>query len=126
MLVERGSGDAGDIFLRNPCIDSWTLGGLAFAAWNESEILGSGGFGMVYRVVMPSDETVVAVKYLAERGERFEMTFALRWSWWPWLISVIGILLSSEVMREFDAAASRLGDEEEDCSQPGCITVLSP
>nr|GLL44532.1 receptor like protein kinase S.2 [Ipomoea trifida] len=92
---KKDSGDAGDMFLillRNPCIDSWTRGGLAFAAqkwwgyavfwqfndtkraqmgenkvgsdnprifsyyelfvrsngFSESEILCSGGFGMVY------------------------------------------------------------------------------
>ncbi|GFY93040.1 protein kinase family protein [Actinidia rufa] len=42
----------------------------------KAEILGSGGFGRVYRAVLPSDGTVVAVKCVAERGERFEKTFA--------------------------------------------------
>lgn len=44
--------------------------------FSKDEILGSGGFGRVYRAVLPSDGTVVAVKCLAERGERFEKTFA--------------------------------------------------
>lgn len=43
--------------------------------FSEKEVLGSGGFGRVYRAVLPSDGTVVAVKCLAERGERFEKTF---------------------------------------------------
>ncbi|WOH08268.1 hypothetical protein DCAR_0727706 [Daucus carota subsp. sativus] len=44
--------------------------------FSKEEILGSGGFGRVYRAVLPSDGSVVAVKCLAERGDRFEKTFA--------------------------------------------------
>lgn len=44
--------------------------------FSKDEILGSGGFGRVYRAVLPSDGTVVAVKCLAEKGERFHKTFA--------------------------------------------------
>ncbi|KAL4561113.1 hypothetical protein LXL04_033275 [Taraxacum kok-saghyz] len=43
--------------------------------FSKDEILGSGGFGRVYRAVLPSDGTVVAVKCLMETGERFEKTF---------------------------------------------------
>ncbi|PON63729.1 Mitogen-activated protein kinase kinase kinase [Parasponia andersonii] len=43
--------------------------------FSEKEVLGSGGFGKVYRAVLPSDGTLVAVKSLAEKGERFEKTF---------------------------------------------------
>ncbi|KAM7488764.1 hypothetical protein LguiB_026248 [Lonicera macranthoides] len=44
--------------------------------FSVDEVLGSGGFGRVYRAVLPSDGTIVAVKCVAERGERFEKTFA--------------------------------------------------
>ncbi|KAI3511551.1 hypothetical protein L1887_18706 [Cichorium endivia] len=43
--------------------------------FSKDEILGSGGFGRVYKAVLPSDGTVVAVKCLMETGERFEKTF---------------------------------------------------
>ncbi|WOH13526.1 hypothetical protein DCAR_0833036 [Daucus carota subsp. sativus] len=44
--------------------------------FSKEEILGSGGFGRVYKAVLPSDDSVVAVKCLAERGDKFEKTFA--------------------------------------------------
>lgn len=43
--------------------------------FNKDGLLGSGGYGRVYRAVLPSDGSVVAVKCLVERGERFEKTF---------------------------------------------------
>ncbi|KAL1819852.1 hypothetical protein ACET3Z_014721 [Daucus carota] len=44
--------------------------------FSKDEILGSGGFGRIYRAVLSNDGSVVAVKCLAERGDRFEKTFA--------------------------------------------------
>ncbi|EHA8586414.1 receptor like protein kinase S.2 [Cocos nucifera] len=44
--------------------------------FSDKEVLGSGGFGRVYRAVLPSDGTVVAVKCVASRGDRFEKAFA--------------------------------------------------
>ncbi|KAJ4959421.1 hypothetical protein NE237_026532 [Protea cynaroides] len=44
--------------------------------FSEDEILGSGGFGHVYRTLFPSDGTTVAIKCLSEKGEQFEKTFA--------------------------------------------------
>ncbi|XVF29137.1 hypothetical protein REPUB_Repub15cG0093700 [Reevesia pubescens] len=60
----------------NPRIFSYAELYIGSSGFSEDEILGSGGFGKVYRAVLPSDGTVVAVKCLAEKGERFEKTFA--------------------------------------------------
>ncbi|KAE8668092.1 Receptor like protein kinase S.2 [Hibiscus syriacus] len=60
----------------NPRIFSYAELYIGSNGFHEDEILGSGGFGKVYRAVLPSDGTVVAVKCLAEKGERFEKTFA--------------------------------------------------
>ncbi|KAK9058467.1 hypothetical protein SSX86_023309 [Deinandra increscens subsp. villosa] len=43
--------------------------------FSHDEVLGSGGFGRVFRAVLPRDGSVVAVKCLMETGERFEKTF---------------------------------------------------
>ncbi|XP_020595716.1 receptor like protein kinase S.2 [Phalaenopsis equestris] len=44
--------------------------------FNEKEVLGSGGFGRVFRAVLPSDGSVVAVKCVAGADQRFEKSFA--------------------------------------------------
>ncbi|KAJ1291172.1 hypothetical protein BS78_02G297600 [Paspalum vaginatum] len=43
--------------------------------FSDKEVLGSGGFGRVYRAVLPSDGTTVAVKCVASHGDRFERSF---------------------------------------------------
>jgi serine/threonine protein kinase len=43
--------------------------------FSDKEVLGSGGFGRVYRALLPSDGTTVAVKCVASRGDRFEKSF---------------------------------------------------
>jgi len=43
--------------------------------FSDKEVLGSGGFGRVYRAVLPSDGTTVAVKCIASHGDRFEKSF---------------------------------------------------
>ncbi|CAI0378144.1 unnamed protein product [Linum tenue] len=60
----------------NPRIFSYSELYIGSKGFSEKEVLGSGGFGRVYRAVLPSDGTLVAVKCLAERGEQFEKTFA--------------------------------------------------
>ncbi|EEF44235.1 conserved hypothetical protein [Ricinus communis] len=59
----------------NPRIFSYAELYIGSNGFSEDEVLGSGGFGKVYRAVLPSDGTVVAVKCLAEKGEQFEKTF---------------------------------------------------
>ncbi|KDP39371.1 hypothetical protein JCGZ_01128 [Jatropha curcas] len=68
-MTEKVGGD-------NPRIFSYAELYIGSNGFSEDEILGSGGFGKVYRAVLPSDGTVVAVKCLAEKGEQFEKTFA--------------------------------------------------
>ncbi|KAJ8755493.1 hypothetical protein K2173_019291 [Erythroxylum novogranatense] len=60
----------------NPRIFSYSELYIGSNGFSEDGVLGSGGFGKVYRAVLPSDGTVVAVKCLAEKGEQFEKTFA--------------------------------------------------
>ncbi|KAK0607934.1 hypothetical protein LWI29_022907 [Acer saccharum] len=60
----------------NPRIFSYAELYIGSKGFSEEEVLGSGGFGKVYRAVLPSDGTVVAVKCVVEEGERFEKTFA--------------------------------------------------
>ncbi|OVA00056.1 Protein kinase domain [Macleaya cordata] len=60
----------------NPRIFSFSELYIGTNGFSEDEVLGSGGFGRVYRAVLPSDGTVVAVKCVAEKGDRIEKTFA--------------------------------------------------
>ncbi|GER41403.1 protein kinase family protein [Striga asiatica] len=50
----------------NPRIFSYAELYIGSSGFHEREILGSGGFGRVYRAVLPSDGTAVAVKCLGE------------------------------------------------------------
>ncbi|KAK4784526.1 hypothetical protein SAY86_018894 [Trapa natans] len=60
----------------NPRIFSYAELYIGSKGFSHEEVLGSGGFGRVYRAVLPSDGTAVAVKCVAGKGERFEKTFA--------------------------------------------------
>ncbi|KAF9606780.1 hypothetical protein IFM89_028156 [Coptis chinensis] len=59
----------------NPRIFSYAELYIGSNGFSEHEVLGSGGFGRVYRAVLPSDGTKVAVKCVAEKGDSFEKTF---------------------------------------------------
>ncbi|XP_051133519.1 receptor like protein kinase S.2 [Andrographis paniculata] len=59
----------------NPRIFSYSELYIATNGFNAAQILGAGGFGRVYRAVLPSDGTTVAVKSLAESGHTFQKTF---------------------------------------------------
>ncbi|OAY75424.1 Receptor like protein kinase S.2 [Ananas comosus] len=60
----------------NPRIFSYSELYIATSGFSDKEVLGSGGFGRVYRGVLPSDGTAVAVKCVASHGDRFEKAFA--------------------------------------------------
>ncbi|XP_076943091.1 receptor like protein kinase S.2-like [Bidens hawaiensis] len=49
---------------------------IATKGFSHDQILGSGGFGRVYKAVLPSDGSLAAVKCLTENGDRFEKSFA--------------------------------------------------
>uniref|UniRef100_A0A0E0MF59 Protein kinase domain-containing protein n=1 Tax=Oryza punctata TaxID=4537 RepID=A0A0E0MF59_ORYPU len=59
----------------SPRIFSYSELYIGTSGFSDTEILGSGGFGRVYRAVLPSDGTTVAVKCVAGRGDRFEKSF---------------------------------------------------
>ncbi|KAI3980337.1 hypothetical protein MKX01_003876 [Papaver californicum] len=60
----------------NPRIFSYSELYIGTNGFSEDEILGSGGFGRVYRAILPSDGTVVAVKCVVEKRDKIEKTFA--------------------------------------------------
>ncbi|KAF6163094.1 hypothetical protein GIB67_013793 [Kingdonia uniflora] len=63
------------VYANNPRIFSFTELYIGSNGFGEDEVLGRGGFGRVYRALLPSDGTVVAVKCVMEKGNQFEKTF---------------------------------------------------
>eukprot|EP01018_Ginkgo_biloba_P025744 Gb_32233 [translate_table: standard] len=59
----------------NPRVFSYAELYIATKGFSKEELLGSGGFGRVYKAVLPSDGSIVAVKCVSEKGELFEKTF---------------------------------------------------
>lgn len=54
----------------NPTIFSYAELYIATKGFSKEELLGSGGFGSVYKAVLLSDGSIVAVKCVSEKGER--------------------------------------------------------
>ncbi|KAL2510174.1 Receptor like protein kinase S.2 [Forsythia ovata] len=59
----------------NPKIFSYYELYIGSNGFSENEMLGSGGFGKAFRAVLLSNEMMVAVKCLAEKGEHFKKSF---------------------------------------------------
>ncbi|CAI9117755.1 OLC1v1019240C1 [Oldenlandia corymbosa var. corymbosa] len=74
--MKLSSSSTEEVGSANPRIFSYSELYIGSRGFSKEELLGSGGFGRVYKAVLPSDGTVVAVKCLAEKGDRFEKTFA--------------------------------------------------
>lgn len=75
-LSRRNNGDNNHAHNNNPRIFSYAELYIGSNGFSPKELLGSGGFGRVYKAALPSDGSLVAVKCLAEKGEHFEKTFA--------------------------------------------------
>lgn len=71
-----GGGQHGGAPAGNPRLFSYAELYVGSNGFSEKELLGSGGYGRVYRTVLPSDGSLVAVKRVASAGDHFEKTFA--------------------------------------------------
>ncbi|XP_073525518.1 uncharacterized protein [Phyllobates terribilis] len=75
-LSRRNNGDNNHANNNSPRIFSFAELYIGSNGFSQKELLGSGGFGRVYKAALPSDGSLVAVKCLAEKGEHIEKTFA--------------------------------------------------
>ncbi|CAA7395865.1 unnamed protein product [Spirodela intermedia] len=75
-VAAAAGGTDGAAAAGNPRVFSYAELYVGSNGFSERELLGSGGYGRVYRTVLPSDGSLAAVKRVASSGDHSEKTFA--------------------------------------------------
>ena len=77
----------------NPRIFNYAELYITTKGFNKDELLGNGGFGSIFKVVLLSDGSIVAVKCISEKDERrLEKSFEAELGTRIWCRSEVGAL----------------------------------